>query len=435
MKNGAIASSTEVRQRRADRFRRRRARRRPDRLPRALPRRRPDRVPPAGRCLPRAHAAVLLPVVLGPRPRRGPGAGPVPEADARQHSGTGPRGACRRSSTGSPPTCGSTTTGSSARARASSPTTRWCCRATRPRPRSTTPGRTWRRPQQLADGEERQALRRALERLTEPHRLVFELAVYQERPYGEISELLGIPVGTVKSRMHNAVTRAQADAGRCRRGRGCAARSGRRPPRGARYEAACPLDSVPPDGSNEPSTGSELGPLGPVELLLGQGPADERAALRARSGEDPLLMLELADTVALFAQCRELRTEPGPAYAVKLHTVMNRAARRRTPAPVLPLGRGLLWAAAAAGGHVRAVVDLRSARSPGAWAAAPVRGRHCPSAGARRRGPRAYLLTGRSGRALPCSATARMGHAAQICRGSACPSPTCSCCSERCSKP
>jgi RNA polymerase sigma-70 factor, ECF subfamily len=61
-------------------------------------------------------------------------------------------------------------------------------------------------PQQLADAEERQALRRALERLTEPHRLVFELAVYQERPYGEISELLGIPVGTVKSRMHNAVT-------------------------------------------------------------------------------------------------------------------------------------------------------------------------------------------------------------------------------------
>ena len=57
----------------------------------------------------------------------------------------------------------------------------------------------------LSDGEERAAMRRALERLTEPHRLVFELAVYQERPYAEISELLGIPVGTVKSRMHNAV--------------------------------------------------------------------------------------------------------------------------------------------------------------------------------------------------------------------------------------
>lgn len=58
---------------------------------------------------------------------------------------------------------------------------------------------------QLIDGEQRAAMRHALERLTEPHRLVFELAVYQERPYGEISELLGIPVGTVKSRMHNAV--------------------------------------------------------------------------------------------------------------------------------------------------------------------------------------------------------------------------------------
>lgn len=59
--------------------------------------------------------------------------------------------------------------------------------------------------QQLADDEERAAMRRALERLTEPHRIVFELAVYQERPYGEIAELLGIPVGTVKSRMHNTV--------------------------------------------------------------------------------------------------------------------------------------------------------------------------------------------------------------------------------------
>ncbi|MCK5941171.1 MAG: sigma-70 family RNA polymerase sigma factor [Planctomycetes bacterium] len=60
--------------------------------------------------------------------------------------------------------------------------------------------------EQMVDSEERAVMRRALERLTEPHRLVFELAVYQERPYGEISELLGIPVGTVKSRMHNATT-------------------------------------------------------------------------------------------------------------------------------------------------------------------------------------------------------------------------------------
>ncbi len=53
--------------------------------------------------------------------------------------------------------------------------------------------------------EERRRLRKSLEQLTEPHRLVFELAVYQELPYAQISEVLQIPIGTVKSRMHNSV--------------------------------------------------------------------------------------------------------------------------------------------------------------------------------------------------------------------------------------
>jgi RNA polymerase sigma-70 factor (ECF subfamily) len=56
-----------------------------------------------------------------------------------------------------------------------------------------------------SDDEERARLRCAMESLTAPHRIVFELAVYQERPYAEIGQLLDIPVGTVKSRMHNAV--------------------------------------------------------------------------------------------------------------------------------------------------------------------------------------------------------------------------------------
>jgi len=55
------------------------------------------------------------------------------------------------------------------------------------------------------DREERARLRQALESLTEPHRLVFELAVYQQLPYADIGEVLQIPVGTVKSRMHNSV--------------------------------------------------------------------------------------------------------------------------------------------------------------------------------------------------------------------------------------
>ena len=53
--------------------------------------------------------------------------------------------------------------------------------------------------------EERVELRKALHKLSLPHRLVFELAVHQNLPYQEISALLDIPEGTVKSRMHNSV--------------------------------------------------------------------------------------------------------------------------------------------------------------------------------------------------------------------------------------
>lgn len=48
-------------------------------------------------------------------------------------------------------------------------------------------------------------VRAALAQLSEGHRLVFELGVQQELPYSEISGLLGIPEGTVKSRMFHAV--------------------------------------------------------------------------------------------------------------------------------------------------------------------------------------------------------------------------------------
>ena len=53
--------------------------------------------------------------------------------------------------------------------------------------------------------EQKEELRNAVSCLTEPHRLVLELAVYQEMPYAEVSKVLGIPVGTVKSRMHKCV--------------------------------------------------------------------------------------------------------------------------------------------------------------------------------------------------------------------------------------
>jgi RNA polymerase sigma-70 factor (ECF subfamily) len=52
--------------------------------------------------------------------------------------------------------------------------------------------------------QEKRRLRAALDCLSLPHRLVVELAVYQQLPYHDIAQLLDIPEGTVKSRMHNA---------------------------------------------------------------------------------------------------------------------------------------------------------------------------------------------------------------------------------------
>ena len=52
---------------------------------------------------------------------------------------------------------------------------------------------------------EREDVRWAVSRLSEPLRDVVELGVFQDLPYAEVAEILGIPVGTVKSRMSNAL--------------------------------------------------------------------------------------------------------------------------------------------------------------------------------------------------------------------------------------
>ena len=53
----------------------------------------------------------------------------------------------------------------------------------------------------------REDVRWAVSRLSEPLRDVVELGVFQDLPYAEVAEILGIPVGTVKSRMSNALKR------------------------------------------------------------------------------------------------------------------------------------------------------------------------------------------------------------------------------------
>ena len=47
----------------------------------------------------------------------------------------------------------------------------------------------------------------AVAQLSEPLREVVELGVFRELPDAEVGEMLGIPVGTVKSRMSNALKR------------------------------------------------------------------------------------------------------------------------------------------------------------------------------------------------------------------------------------
>jgi RNA polymerase sigma-70 factor (ECF subfamily) len=70
---------------------------------------------------------------------------------------------------------------------------------------SRTPG-----PIELAQGEERrQQVRAAVDRLPEFLRQVVILAYYQGLKYREIADILDIPVGTVKSRLHAALVKLQ----------------------------------------------------------------------------------------------------------------------------------------------------------------------------------------------------------------------------------
>jgi RNA polymerase sigma-70 factor (ECF subfamily) len=65
-------------------------------------------------------------------------------------------------------------------------------------------------PLEHVQGEERRQLVRAgVDRLPEFLRQVVILAYYQSLPYKEIADILGIPVGTVKSRLHTALLRLQ----------------------------------------------------------------------------------------------------------------------------------------------------------------------------------------------------------------------------------
>jgi len=68
-------------------------------------------------------------------------------------------------------------------------------------------------PEQLAapepDGEDERlaAMRRAIDRLPDVHREVLGLRLAEKLSYTEIAEVLEVPIGTVRSRLHNALSR------------------------------------------------------------------------------------------------------------------------------------------------------------------------------------------------------------------------------------
>ena len=62
----------------------------------------------------------------------------------------------------------------------------------------------------LEQREELARMQVALDKLSEHHRMVFELGVLQELPYAEIAQSMNVPVGTIKSRMFHAVRKMRA---------------------------------------------------------------------------------------------------------------------------------------------------------------------------------------------------------------------------------
>jgi RNA polymerase sigma-70 factor (ECF subfamily) len=70
--------------------------------------------------------------------------------------------------------------------------------------------------QPLSTREESDLVNKAVDALSPLHREIIVLAYFQRMNYQQIAEILGIPLGTVKSRLHAAVA---AFADRWRRGR------------------------------------------------------------------------------------------------------------------------------------------------------------------------------------------------------------------------
>lgn len=65
-------------------------------------------------------------------------------------------------------------------------------------------------PDQIVSVDDRDALERAFQRISPEHRAVFVMHHYAGLPLAAIAEVVGVPVGTVKSRLHNSIRNLRA---------------------------------------------------------------------------------------------------------------------------------------------------------------------------------------------------------------------------------
>ena len=75
-----------------------------------------------------------------------------------------------------------------------------------------------RRPDDLARVAERDAIGQAFSRLDPDLQLVVALRYYRDLPLERVAELLGVPLGTVKSRSHRAHRKLASLLGHLRSG-------------------------------------------------------------------------------------------------------------------------------------------------------------------------------------------------------------------------
>jgi RNA polymerase sigma-70 factor (ECF subfamily) len=65
-------------------------------------------------------------------------------------------------------------------------------------------------PDQMVSVDDREALERAFKRLSPEHRAVFVMHHYTGLPLAEIADVVGVPIGTVKSRLHHSIRNLRA---------------------------------------------------------------------------------------------------------------------------------------------------------------------------------------------------------------------------------